>query len=106
MGPRQQRKGRTLGISTLADGLTRGAERISGTISEAFFEPVIRIGVTGLARAGKTVFITSLVANLLERGRMPGLVAASERGALPPPSCNRSPTTPSRVSTLNRTSLH
>ncbi|WP_324752328.1 YcjX family protein [Roseovarius sp. Pro17] len=67
-----------MGISTLADGLTRGAERISGTVSETFFEPVIRIGVTGLARAGKTVFITSLVANLLERGRMPGLVAASE----------------------------
>ncbi len=65
-------------ISTLADGLARGAERVSGTLSEAFFEPVIRIGVTGLARAGKTVFITSLIANLLERGRMPGLVAASE----------------------------
>ncbi len=67
-----------MGISTLADGLARGAERVSGTLSETFFEPVIRIGVTGLARAGKTVFITSLVANLLERGRMPGLVAASE----------------------------
>jgi GTPase SAR1 family protein len=72
------KKGRRLGISTLADGLTRGAERISGTVTGAFFEPVIRIGVTGLARAGKTVFITSLVANLLERGRMPGLVAAHE----------------------------
>jgi predicted YcjX-like family ATPase len=34
--------------------------------------------VTGLARSGKTVFITSLVANLLDRGRMPGLVAAAE----------------------------
>ncbi|MFX0542166.1 YcjX family protein [Roseovarius sp. S4756] len=67
-----------MGISNLADGLTRGAERISGTVSETFFEPVIRIGVTGLARAGKTVFITSLVANLLERGRMPGLAAAAE----------------------------
>ncbi|WP_420351248.1 YcjX family protein [Paenirhodobacter sp.] len=37
------------------------------------FEPVIRLGVTGLSRAGKTVFITSLVANLLDRGRMPAL---------------------------------
>jgi predicted YcjX-like family ATPase len=35
-----------------------------------FSETVIRIGVTGLARSGKTVFITSLVANLLDRGRM------------------------------------
>ena len=47
-------------------------------VSETFFEPVIRLGVTGLARSGKTVFITSLVANLLDRGRMPGLLAASE----------------------------
>ncbi|MEM9199172.1 MAG: YcjX family protein, partial [Pseudomonadota bacterium] len=41
------------------------------------FEPVIRLGVTGLSRAGKTVFITSLVANLLERGRMAQLSAQS-----------------------------
>ena len=78
MGWSHHGKGRNLGISNLADGLTRGAERISGTLSETFFEPVIRIGVTGLARAGKTVFITSLVANLLQRGRMPGLAAAAE----------------------------
>lgn len=38
-------------------------------------EPVIRLGVTGLSLAGKTVFITNLVANLLERGRMPQLSA-------------------------------
>ena len=67
-----------MAISTLADSLARSVERAAGTVSETFFEPVIRIGVTGLARAGKTVFITSLVANLLERGRMPGLVAARE----------------------------
>ena len=47
-------------------------------MSETFFEPVIRLGVTGLARSGKTVFITSLIANLMDRGRMPGLVAAGE----------------------------
>ncbi len=65
-------------ISTLADTLTRGVENVTGTVSETLFEPVIRVGVTGLARAGKTVFITSLVANLMDRGRMPQLVAASE----------------------------
>jgi predicted YcjX-like family ATPase len=43
-----------------------------------FFEPVIRLGVTGLSRSGKTVFITGLVANLMNRGRMPQLVAAAE----------------------------
>ena len=40
------------------------------------FEPVIRLGVTGLSRAGKTVFITGLVANLIARGRMPQLRSA------------------------------
>ena len=39
---------------------------------------MIRLGVTGLSRAGKTVFITSLVANLIDRGRMPQLRAAAE----------------------------
>ena len=53
-------------------------EAVGDTVSEAFFEPVIRLGVTGLARSGKTVFITSLVANLMDRGRMPQLLAASE----------------------------
>ena len=64
-------------IGEIADGLTRGVERIGGTVSEAFLEPVIRLGVTGLSRSGKTVFITSLVANLIDRGRMPGLTAAA-----------------------------
>lgn len=44
----------------------------------ALFEPSVRLGVTGLSRAGKTVFITSLVANLLDRARMPQLRAAAE----------------------------
>lgn len=70
--------GRILVISTIAEGLTRRVETVGDVLSEAFFEPVIRLGVTGLARSGKTVFITSLVANLLDRGRMPQLLAASE----------------------------
>ncbi|SEP14872.1 hypothetical protein SAMN04490248_12934 [Salinihabitans flavidus] len=65
-------------ISFLADSLARGADAVGDSISETFFEPVIRLGVTGLARSGKTVFITSLVANLMDRGRMTGLVAARE----------------------------
>ncbi len=65
-------------ISRIADGIWRQVETVQDTVSETFFEPVIRLGVTGLARSGKTVFITSLVANLLDRGRMPGLLAASE----------------------------
>ena len=65
-------------ISTIAGGIWRGVENVQDTVSETFFEPVIRLGVTGLARSGKTVFITSLVANLMDRGRMHGLVAAAE----------------------------
>ena len=65
-------------ISALADSISRGVEAVGDTVSGAFFEPVIRLGVTGLARSGKTVFITSLIANLMDRGRMPGLLAARE----------------------------
>ena len=33
--------------------------------------PTLRLGITGLSRAGKTVFITSLVHNLIHNGRLP-----------------------------------
>ncbi|SPF79957.1 YcjX family protein [Pseudoprimorskyibacter insulae] len=65
-------------FTAIADTLTRSVESLTDTVSETFFEPVIRIGVTGLARSGKTVFITSLVANLLDRGRMPQLLPAAD----------------------------
>ena len=65
-------------ISSIADGISRRVEDMTDAVSGAFFEPVIRLGVTGLSRAGKTVFITSLVANLMDRARMPGLVAAGD----------------------------
>jgi len=58
--------------------MLRSVEAVTDTVNSTLFEPVIRLGVTGLARSGKTVFITSLVANLMDRGRMPGLVAAAE----------------------------
>ncbi|WP_068110040.1 YcjX family protein [Tropicimonas marinistellae] len=65
-------------IGRIADGLAQGVEAAGAVVSEAFFEPTIRLGVTGFARAGKTVFITSLVSNLMDRGRMPGLRAAAD----------------------------
>ncbi len=58
--------------------MLRQIENVQESVQETLFEPVIRIGVTGLARSGKTVFITSLVANLMNRGRMPQLAAAAE----------------------------
>src|SRR5258708_24721852 len=42
------------------------AERAAGLIA-----PSLRLGVTGLARAGKTVFITALVHNMIHGGRLP-----------------------------------
>ena len=45
------------------DNLT---DRASGLV-----HPTIRLGVTGLSRSGKTVFISSLVHNLLHGGRLP-----------------------------------
>jgi predicted YcjX-like family ATPase len=45
-----------------------------GTIADRtgnLFQPSMRLGVTGLSRAGKTVFITSLVHNLVHGGRLP-----------------------------------
>lgn len=63
-----------MAISDWAHGLTRLVEETQEGVGE-LFEPVVRLGVTGLSRAGKTVFITSLVANLLQRGRMGQLTA-------------------------------
>ncbi len=39
--------------------------------------PSLRLGVTGLARAGKTVFLTALVHNLVHGGRLPVFSAAA-----------------------------
>src|SRR5262245_11223933 len=40
--------------------------------------PTLRLGVTGLARSGKTVFITALVRNLVSGGRLPFFAAMAE----------------------------
>lgn len=45
------------------------------------FSPSMRLGVTGLSRAGKTVFISSLVHNLVHGGRLP-LFEAQKSGRI------------------------
>lgn len=40
--------------------------------------PTLRLGVTGLSRAGKTIFITALVHNLLTQGRLPGFAPLAD----------------------------
>ncbi len=67
-----------MGLGDIADSISRQIEAVGDATSEALFEPVIRLGVTGLSRAGKTVFITSLVANLMNRARMTALTAAAD----------------------------
>ena len=62
-------------LSDLTDSMGRALESAQARTEEFLFEPTLRLGVTGLSRAGKTVFITSLVANLLNPGRMPQLAA-------------------------------
>ncbi len=69
-----------MGLGNIVGGITHGVGRsiegVTDTVT-GVFEPTVRLGVTGLSRAGKTVFITSLVANMLNRGRMPQLIGAS-----------------------------
>jgi uncharacterized protein len=60
-------------FSAISDTVGGVVSSVTGLMSD----PVIRLGVTGLSRAGKTVFITGLVANLLQRGRMPQLRGAT-----------------------------
>lgn len=47
------------------------AVRDAGTYVTGLMTPTLRLGVTGLSRAGKTVFITALIRNLVSGGRLP-----------------------------------
>ena len=55
-----------------ADRLRAARLRIADLLT-----PVVRLGVTGLSRSGKTVFITALVRTLTEGGRLPFFFAAA-----------------------------
>lgn len=54
------------------------ALRSAGDFFADLVTPTLRLGVTGLARSGKTVFITALVRNLIEGGRLPFFGPAAE----------------------------
>ena len=47
-------------------------------MSDTVFGAPIRLGVTGLARSGKTVFIASLIANLLSGAKLPLFAASAQ----------------------------
>ena len=59
-----------MNLTTLTDdawlALNNVADFATGLVT-----PSVRLGVTGLSRAGKTVFITALVHNLIKGGRLP-----------------------------------
>jgi predicted YcjX-like family ATPase len=57
-------------LTSLADDALIALDTIADRTT-GLFSPSIRIGVTGLSRAGKTVFITSLVHNIIHGGRLP-----------------------------------
>ncbi len=60
-------------VDELGIALANLADAATGAIS-----PTLRLGVTGLSRAGKTIFITALVHNLLTGGRLPGFTPLAE----------------------------
>jgi predicted YcjX-like family ATPase len=53
------------------------AVRSLGDYATDLVTPTVRLGVTGLARSGKTVFITALVHNLIAGARLPFFGAAA-----------------------------
>lgn len=54
------------------------AFRNLGDYASSLITPTMRLGVTGLARSGKTVFITALVHNLMAGARLPFFDAAAQ----------------------------
>jgi predicted YcjX-like family ATPase len=57
---------------------TRLAARAVAEYGGSLFNPAVRLGITGLSRAGKTVFITALVHGLVRGGRFPVFEAQNE----------------------------
>lgn len=64
-------------ISTYTDA-AGDVFRSIGDFATGLLTPSLKLGVTGLARSGKTVFITALVHNLIASARMPFFDAAAQ----------------------------
>ena len=78
------------------DNLTFEAGVVARSVGDYLRGGALRLGVTGLSRAGKTVFVTALVNNLLAR-RGCRCSRPRRRAASPGRSSSRSPTTPCRA---------
>jgi uncharacterized protein len=66
-----------LRLSDLSE-MTADALRSAGAYVSDLMTPTLRLGVTGLARSGKTVFITAFVRSLVSGGRLPYFAAMAE----------------------------
>jgi len=51
---------------------------VARSIGDYFSGAALRLGVTGLSRSGKTVFLTALINNLIAGARLPVLAASAE----------------------------
>ncbi|MEZ5811237.1 MAG: YcjX family protein [Rhizobiaceae bacterium] len=67
-------------LTTFADEALITLDTVAGRAA-SLINPNLRLGVTGLSRAGKTVFITALVHNLIHGGRLP-LFEAQKSGRI------------------------
>ncbi len=67
-------------LTTFGDEARIALDTLSGRAA-GLFSPSVRLGVTGLSRAGKTVFISALVHNLVHGGRLP-LFEAQKSGRI------------------------
>lgn len=70
-----------MGLGDWADDILHQAGQMWRGAGE-MFEGTLRLGITGLSGAGKTVFITAFVASLLNRSRMRLLAAEAENRVL------------------------
>jgi len=66
-----------LRLPDLPDTAREVVQNVGGALSD-LVSPTIRLGVTGLARSGKTVFICALVRNLASGGRLPFFEAVAQ----------------------------
>ena len=89
-------------LSWLPPIVVQASERLAGNLSDLAGGATVWLAVTGLSRSGKTVFITSLIHNLLSAlhnpNRMPLLNVVGERRLLAAhlegPRANRLPQFP------------
>jgi len=67
-----------LAITEIGYRIIDGVDALGTQMSDTVFGAPIRLGVTGLVRSGKTVFITSLIANLLTGSKLPQFMARAQ----------------------------